>query len=463
MINRFLPQSLFVRIVLIVVGGLLISEIIGGLILINELDDLMLRSSLLHISKRIDDRVTLLESVPSEDRLAQLSHLNQVGLKTELFETETKLPDVTDERAESDLFVAILKARLGNDRHIQAQVVSAESSERMRLMSTAVVGNSTNLEHYSVDYWVQLRLRDGEIVRFHYEDPSNRPSFALSRLVMDMFLRLVMVIVVALATTRLAMRPLKQLANSAEALGRDLRREPMPETGLLEVRSTARTFNQMQTRLMNYLDDRTRILAAISHDLRTPLTRLRIRLEMLEPGNQRVKLVNDVDEMRQMVEATLDFVRGVIQTESDTTFDLLVLLNEIHQGMGEEAGRLTLAGEPTSFQGKYLSLKRCLVNLIENALRYGESADVRVIDQDEQVTIVISDKGPGIAVEELDRVFEPFYRIEGSRSKASGGIGLGLSIARDIAQAHGGQLLLSNRCEGGLDAILILPRHLNAH
>lgn len=463
MIKRFLPQSLFVRIVLIVVGGLLISEIIGGMILINELDDLMLRSSLLHISKRIDDRVTLLENVPRASRITQLSQLNQVGLKTELFEAETKLPDVTDERAESDLFVAILKARLGNDRHIQAQVVSAESSERMRLMSTAVVGNSTNLEHYSVDYWVQMRLRDGQIVRFHYEDPSNRPSFALSRLVMDMFLRLVMVIVVALATTRLAMRPLKQLANSAEALGRDLRREPMPETGLLEVRSTARTFNQMQTRLMNYLDDRTRILAAISHDLRTPLTRLRIRLEMLEPGNQRVKLVNDVDEMRQMVEATLDFVRGVIQTESDTTFDLLDLLNEIHLGMGEDASRLRVAGEATTFQGKRLSIKRCVVNLIENALRYGDSADVRVRDQGELVSIVISDKGPGIAIEELDRVFEPFYRIEGSRSKASGGIGLGLSIARDIAQAHGGQLVLSNRLEGGLDATLILPRHLSTH
>jgi signal transduction histidine kinase len=201
------------------------------------------------------------------------------------------------------------------------------------------------------------------------------------------------------------------------------------------------------------------MLAAVSHDLRTPITRLRLRTELIGDEALRVKFARDLAEMEAMTAAALDFLRGARADEPVQPVDVLALLESLQADL-EEAGHAVQVQDQVMapYLARPLALKRLLTNLIENAVKYGERAAVRVEDNAAQLRIIVADNGPGIAEAEIERVFEPFYRVEGSRSRATGGVGLGLSVARDIARAHGGELTLRNRAGGGLEAILTLPR-----
>jgi signal transduction histidine kinase len=215
----------------------------------------------------------------------------------------------------------------------------------------------------------------------------------------------------------------------------------------------------MQERLNRYLDSRTRVLAAMSHDLRTPITRLRLRVESIEDEALRARCVEDLDEMTRMVRGALSMFRGLNDEEPTIAVDIDALLQELQRRYGEVNEHVAIEGRAApAFPGKPLALKRCLGNLVDNALQYGGHATIAVTDSNDELTIRVLDDGPGIPEAELDRVFEPFYRLESSRNRETGGTGLGLSIARDVAQAHGGSLTLANRSEGGLEARLVLPR-----
>ncbi len=234
---------------------------------------------------------------------------------------------------------------------------------------------------------------------------------------------------------------------------------PLPETGPLEVTRAARAFNTMQARLIRYIQDRTRVLAAMSHDLKTPITRLRLRAELLDDASLRAKFTGDLGEMEAMVGATLDFMRGIDAEEAAVPVDMKALLESLQADLLETGGLITLASGPLKpYPGRPQALKRCLMNLLGNAIQYGGSAAVAVEDHDDRLEISIRDEGPGIPEAELDRVFEPYYRLEGSRNRETGGTGLGLTIARSIAETHGGKLSIRNRVEGGLEAKLTLPR-----
>ena len=235
--------------------------------------------------------------------------------------------------------------------------------------------------------------------------------------------------------------------------------EPLQERGARELKRATRAFNAMQERLNRYLDSRTRVLAAMSHDLRTPITRLRLRVESIEDEALRARCVEDLDEMTRMVSGALSLFRGLNDDEAAVAVDINALLDELQRRYGEINANVTIDGRAAApFSGKPLALKRCLGNLVDNALQYGGNATIAVTDSDDELTIRVLDDGPGIPEAELDRVFEPFYRLESSRNRATGGTGLGLSIARDVAQAHGGSLTLANRSSGGLEAKLVLPR-----
>jgi signal transduction histidine kinase len=282
----------------------------------------------------------------------------------------------------------------------------------------------------------------------------------LDYLVRIYLIRFTAVCLLALVAVRFAVQPLRQLAKAADALGRNIYRAPLPVSGPFEVRSAAQSFNSMQQQLTESLAQRTRFLTAVSHDLRSPLTRLRLRVEMLPDAQWRERLRADIDDMETMVRATLDAVQGVEVTEARHDIDVDSML----EGLAEDARE---AGHEVSVEGRAgrplpgypRNLKRCLQNLLDNAIRYGESATVRVTDAGRSVQIVVSDRGPGIAdARLLERVFEPYFRIASSRNEATGGTGLGLTIARSVAAAHGGTLLLRNRAQGGLDAVLTLPR-----
>jgi signal transduction histidine kinase len=215
----------------------------------------------------------------------------------------------------------------------------------------------------------------------------------------------------------------------------------------------------MQSRLIAYLDDRTRVLAAMSHDLKTPITRLRLRAELLEDRQLREKYTADLEEMESMVGATLDFLRGLENGEPVKPVDVMALLESLQADMAEMGGQATIRGRALApYPGRPQALKRCLANLLDNAVKYGKSASVVVADDDSRLDVRIRDQGPGLPPEELEKAFQPFYRVEGSRSRETGGTGLGLTIARSVAEAHGGSLTLRNRPEGGLEACLVLPR-----
>jgi signal transduction histidine kinase len=233
----------------------------------------------------------------------------------------------------------------------------------------------------------------------------------------------------------------------------------MPEDGPLEVQQAARAFNTMQRRLATFIHDRARILSALSHDLKTPLTRMRLRAELLDDDEQRSRFESDLKEMEAMVTHTLEFLRGLDGKEPRQPVDLMRLLEAIRTDQQAMGRQVRIEGPPAAtIIGVASLLKRGLGNLVDNAVLYGGAATVRIEDSPDQLVIHVLDDGPGIAASELERVFEPFFRLEASRNRATGGTGLGLGIARNIARSHGGDVLLHNRPEGGLDAVMTLPR-----
>jgi len=309
-----------------------------------------------------------------------------------------------------------------------------------------------------LSFVAQVRLPDGVLVTFDARQPAQTTSWPY-RLLLSLAVLLAAVVAVSLVAVRWATRPLITLADAAGELGKDINRPPLPEKGPEEVRRAAQAFNTMQARLIGYIRDRTRVLAAMSHDLKTPITRLRLRSELLGDPQMKEKFTRDLDEMESMVGATLDFLRGLENREPVKPVDVMALLESLQADVRETGGVVEIEGATAKpYPGGPQALKRCLGNLIENAVKYGQSARIRVDDNDVRLEIRIQDRGPGLPLAELEKVFEPFYRVEGSRSRETGGTGLGLTIARGIAEAHGGRLSLRNREEGGLEATLALPR-----
>jgi signal transduction histidine kinase len=303
-----------------------------------------------------------------------------------------------------------------------------------------------------------ITLPDGDRVVFRTFSPRAAPPFP-RHFILEMGLLTVMLGLVLYAMTRTITRPLGDLAKAADAVGRGTAVQPLQERGARELKRATRAFNAMQERLNRYLDSRTRVLAAMSHDLRTPITRLRLRVESIEDEALRARCVEDLDEMTRMVSGALSLFRGLNDDEAVVEIEINALLEELQRRYGEINASIKIDGRASApFSGKPLALKRCLGNLVDNALQYGGNATIAVEDSAEELTIRVLDDGPGIPEAEIDRVFEPFYRLESSRNRETGGTGLGLSIARDVAQAHGGSLTLANSRDSGLEAKLVLPR-----
>jgi signal transduction histidine kinase len=280
-----------------------------------------------------------------------------------------------------------------------------------------------------------------------------------TRFWMHLGLTLAVVIAVALIAVRLVTRPIQRLAEAADAFGGDLESSPLAETGPTETRRAAEAFNRMQDRLRRLIAERGRALAAVSHDLRTPLTRMRLRAELIDDETLRAQINADIDDMQAMVESTLDYLRGLRENEAVQSIDMNALLASLAADQQALGHPVTLGGSTAApYVGRPSALKRALGNLIDNAVKYGRSAHITIADSATELRLAIEDNGPGIAEADLARVVEPYVRLEASRSRETGGVGLGLTIARDAARQHGGALHLANRAGGGLAATLVLPR-----
>jgi signal transduction histidine kinase len=252
--------------------------------------------------------------------------------------------------------------------------------------------------------------------------------------------------------------PIREFAGAAERLGLDLTAPPLAVRGPQELRSTIRAVNRMQHRLQRFLEDRTQMLAAISHDLRAPLARLRLRAELVGDGEQQRKMFDDLDSMNAMIESTLAFARDDARQEPRTLVDLGVLVGDVCEDAGDSGDKVAYTGQRGIDVSCRPSLvRRAVANLVDNAVKYGGGARVKLIHDIERVVIVVDDDGPGIPPDEHEKVFAPFYRREPARDPAKAGVGLGLSIARTVAREHGGDVTLANRDGGGLSVRVELP------
>jgi signal transduction histidine kinase len=455
---RLLPQSLFSRMVLILLGGLILVQSISVVFHLRERDRLLFRSNSTESAQRIADSIRLLNSLESADRPRLVAVLNSPTLQISFGEIPASLPAQNpDNTNQTDSFRILLQQLLGETLPMRVAISEIEWPAGGNRSNRPHLARSILMQQQTA-FTVETRLQDGTAVSLS-AFPSGEPFPLPPRILFNLLILLAAVIFLSLLAVRLATRPLNILASAAEKLGNNINSPPLSVTGPAEVRRAAHAFNTMQLRLASYIQERTRILAAMSHDLKTPITRLRLRAELLEDDDLRTKFIRDLEEMESMVAATLDFMRGVDNPEPVHPVDIMALLESLQADAAEVGQEVRLDGVAARpYPCKPAALKRCLENLLDNAIKYGKSASVSVNDYDRQLQIHILDQGQGIPETELERVFEPFYRLENSRSRDTGGTGLGLSIARNIAQMHGGDLLLRNHPCGGLEAILTLPR-----
>jgi len=468
---RLVPRSLFSRLVLVLLTGLVIAQLLSFAVHMHERGELIAQASGMQSAQRIADIVRLLESTAPAERRRIVKVLSAPPLLISLDRAPIAAPgEDTDRGMRAALFGTILSRFLADGRPVVVDVTEGVGYAGGGGKGfKAGKGGMTDEGYWArpmmhqgqqagPSFVAQVRLQDGTLATFDTRQPQATASWPY-RLLLSIILLLVAVVVVSLIAVRWATRPLKALADAADELGSNINRPPLTEDGPLEVARAARAFNSMQAKLIRYLQDRTRIFAAMSHDLKTPITRLRLRAELLDDERLRAKFTGDLQEMESMVASALDFLRGIENAESQRPVDVMALLESLQADLRETGGAMSIEGRALQpYNGRPQALKRCLGNLVENAVNYGRKANVIIDDSPGRIEIRIQDEGPGLPDEDLARVFEPFYRVEASRNRETGGTGLGLTIARSVAEAHGGTLTLRNRPQGGLEAVLTLPR-----
>lgn len=462
-----MPLGMFGRLVLVMVLGLVLEQAVSGVIFYEERRDLEMQGRSVRMGERVADLVRILDGMTPAERhrftpLAE-SRFFTVDLPTE---NSIQIPGDTgqDNYDKIQLLEQTLTQLLGRERVLAVAMASMAQSGGIKAFPPLAAGQVSQLvpgvdEHdpESPVLFARVALADGSAVTFRYIVPGPLPE-TLRNYLINMLMRMLVIISLSLVAVRIATQPLIALAGAAERLGRDIHQAPLMEVGPTEVRKAAKAFNHMQVRLLAMLRDRTRMLAAISHDLKTPITRLRLRAEMLDDARLKEKIDRDLAEMETMVSATLEFMQDMENLGPTQPIDMVALLESMQQDQAEIGEHVTVTGSARPYYGHALPLQRCLGNLMGNALKYGERADVVIRDSAEALLILVRDQGPGIPEDKLEQVFEPFYRLEQSRNRDTGGHGLGLAIALAVAQNHGGHITLRNRPEGGLEAELRLPR-----
>jgi signal transduction histidine kinase len=286
--------------------------------------------------------------------------------------------------------------------------------------------------------------------------PGPRPWFGGP--VVPLTFQFVCLIVAAWYGAKLLTRPIQRLSDAAERLSEDLDSPPLQETGPREARQAAHTFNLMQQRIREQVQQRSRMLGAVSHDLRTPLARLKLRLEQINDTRLQDQMRQDLDDMIAMLDATLTYLHEQRTSEAWQWMDVQALVESLSENAQDQGANVHASGNCAPLQVQPMALRSCINNLVDNALRYAGDASIVLEDQQHQLLIRVIDHGPGIAEDQREAVFEPFFRLEGSRNRNSGGVGLGMTIAREAAERLGGQLSLEQTPGGGLTAVIRLPR-----
>ena len=456
-ILRLLPNSLFGRMVLILIAGLIAAQIFSVAIVFQDRQHSQMQGRVTRSVQRAADLVHALDSLEPANRAQVIQAFNSRRFSVKesgaAFVLPQSDPDLADEAED---FSRALRQSIGGKHKIAAAIHYISDETDSGTQNTPAVSPDW-LTRPDLLIVTEVALSDGRMVVIRQAFPGEQRQW-IYRMLADFALRSAVVIAILLIAVRWATQPLSRLAIAAEKLGENINRPALAENGPAEVARAARAFNRMQARLAAFLKERAQALAAMSHDLKTPITRLRLRSELLDDGALRGKFEKDLLEMESMVQSTLDFMRGVGHEEPMQPIDVMALLESLEGDYSDMGRAVKIEGNVTSpFIGKARTLKRCLENLITNAVDYGTRARVFAERSGNNLMLRVEDDGPGIPESELERVFEPFYRLESSRNRANGGTGLGLSIARNIVQDHGGTIVCKNRPSGGLEVVVTLP------
>jgi signal transduction histidine kinase len=431
---RLWPRSLFGRLTLILFSGLFVAHVLNFELIVHERTQVAEDIMFDNLATDVMAAVALLERVPAAERSAWLSRLEHRNYRYLL---ETMRDGEPIPSAESRKWIAPVARALGSGYTVTA-------TRRPNALDP-------------LQFRLHLRLSDGTPFTVDLS-PVKTPHSVWVQVVMT--IQLVMLAVFTWIAVRLATRPLVKLAKAADAMGPDLKGSELPEEGPQEVARAAVAFNSMQRRITDYLAERIQILAAVSHDLQTPITRMRLRADLMDDSVQKEKFHSDLSAMQVLVEQGIAYARSAHDVaETPCRTDLDALLDSLVCDYVD-------AGQPVRLNGRIgrplmtrpHTLRRIIANLTDNALKFGRDTEIMLnTTTPEHVQIIVRDRGPGIPEHELKAVLQPYYRVESSRNRESGGTGLGLAIAQQLTVALGGTLLLSNREGGGLEALLSLP------
>ena len=465
------PQSLFGRLLAASVIAVLLAQTVGLFLIAQEREHFVLQGSVREWVRRIVETTLMLQALTPAERAEAVSEL-AAPRDGQSARVTRPLPEAARRGLPSPerVFLRLpllpgfentlrehLHATLGPEYTVDVSPTPEPPPPAVPVPVPFYEAHelAAHLED-ALRYDVTVRFPDADTVVYRVTRMAGGAPLPRNLLINLILLVLILVVVLYLVARSIT-RPLSELAAAADRVGRQSGVARLTERGARELRDAARAFNTMQDRLRRYLDSRTRVLAAMSHDLKTPLTRLRLQVEALDNPPMQERIGHELDEMEGMVRDALSLFRGLDDGEPLAAVDIDALLAKVRAEFAV-MGEVTVSGQASHpFTAKAQMLKRCLTNLIANAIKFGGRADVTIEDA-AQLGIRVRDAGPGIPPQELERVFEPFYRVESSRNRDSGGTGLGLTIARDIAQAHGGTLTLQNLPGGGLEALLLLPR-----
>ena len=453
---RAATGSIVNRVFFIILGGIILATVVTTWLAAHDRRQAIEQLRDLHTAERVEQLVLALERVDATLRPVILDAAASFGVEAR-FVDPALLEQVAKAEANNLPLQALLKRQLGEDRNVGAQ------------REAGCAPRSTDLINFSPKRFgdcqtIYVGLKDGELVRLKLHSALDSSGAGrLSRgigLYAPPYLGLFLALIALLAyvVARMTARPIGKLAQAAGELGADIDRAPLPVTGPTEIRRAAAAFNAMQARIRRQIQHRTHMLAAITHDLQTPLTRLRLRLEKVSDPALRDKLIEDLAGMQMMVREGLDLARTMDSSEAMQLLDIDSLLDSACADAADAGQDVSCEGHTRlSITAQPRALRRCLTNLLDNAVKYGRYAKVTLAHENGLVVIRIRDGGTGIPTDQLDAVFDPFFRLESSRSRDTGGTGLGLTIARNIAENHGGSLRLANRPDGGLEAIVCLP------
>ncbi|MGH0000769.1 ATP-binding protein [Pseudovibrio ascidiaceicola] len=478
-LGKLIPRRLAPQLILLLLAALIFSQIVSFVLLGRERQYALANLARDNALWRTANVVKLLEATPPRLQKQVLRTVSNTRTRFSIGDTPVVAEMGGDESMEARL-ADYLKRKLDHDRQARVAVIYNErfQEEKWRDRSSPPPEGRERTSHGSMqamqdrrdDYfkkyrWFSLKgvqlfaaieLKNGQWLNIESNFRLPKPSF-VPILLPIVIMALLTILIIWVSVYRLT-KPLRTLEAAANDLGRGADAKPLKEAGPAEVRAVTRSFNQMQERLTRFISDRTRMLAAISHDLRTPITSLRIRAEFIDDDEDRERMIATLDEMQAMVEETLAFTREDSKQEELRSVDLGGLLESIANDQEDMGNHVSVeAQNRVVLKCRPMSLKRAFQNLIGNAIRYGEEADVSFLIDEAHAEVRIADKGPGIPQNRLEDVFEPFVRLEESRNEQTGGIGLGLAITRSIIHAQGGTIRLENGEEKGLVAIVRLP------